>query len=216
MKKLLGVIAVLVCVSSFAETEFWSMGSFNVLANAVAEKNRISGISGLSVQIATFSVGDVSYRLVIEKDSYPMEQRQKIMNAGITPWSLSMDSQHLSVTKKVSERVPEMSVEPDVATQPSIALETPMRQSPETSVSRPRLNLPNPDESYFEYCINKANVFERTVFCGDESFSRLVLAENKHSAMSEGKTSMSSGSKALAEFCAMRASLWEREEYCID
>ncbi len=208
MKKLLGVIIALACLSSFAETEFWSIGSFNVLANAAAEKNRISGITGLSVQIATFTTGDVStYRLVIEKDRYPMEQRQKIMNVGITPWSLSIDSQHLE---------PEIVVEEDVPTEPSIALETPMRQSPELSVSKPELNPPNPGESYFDYCIKKANAFERTVFCGDGSFSGLVIADKKQSEMSVGKTSMSSGTKALAEFCAMRASQEEREKYCVE
>jgi len=311
MKKLLGAVVAVVCLSSFAETEFWSIGSFNVLANAAAEKNRISGITGLSVQIATFTVGDVStYRLVIEKDSYPMEQRQKIMDAGITPWTLSTDNQHLSVTEEGSEEIadgldyflvvggfrqeilanmllsrfesdgldslqieeatvasapwyrvlhgpfdapfdtvlsnlrargvadvwwvkrePEMAVEKDVAIEPSIALKTPMTESPpllasqlvnksplvhEISLSKPKLNPPNPSESYFDYCIKKANALERTVYCEDGSFSGLAIAEKNRGGRSEGKTSMSSGAKALAEFCAMRASQEEREKYCID
>ena len=106
MKNLLGVVITLVCLNSFAEAEYWSIGSFNVLSNAMAEKNRISGITGLSVQVATFAVGDLStYRLVVEKDLYPMVQREKIMDIGITPWSIAMDSDQLRVMKERSEEI---------------------------------------------------------------------------------------------------------------
>lgn len=34
MKKVPSVVVSLVCLNSFADTEFWSVGSFNVLSNA--------------------------------------------------------------------------------------------------------------------------------------------------------------------------------------
>ena len=308
MKNLLGVVITLVCLNSFAEAEYWSIGSFNVLSNAMAEKNRISGITGLSVQVATFAVGDLStYRLVVEKDLYPMVQREKIMDIGITPWSIAMDSDQLRVMKERSEEIsadgmdyflvvggfrgkiranqvlsrfesdgignlqieeatvaaapwyrvlhgpfdapfdtvladlraygvsdawwvkrePEMvkevDVEVDVATeqvssgsagQPSIALETPAMDPPEAPASKHELSPPKSGESYFDYCVKKANGLERAVYCKDESFGSLVVAEK--AVLSTARIDMRSGTKALAEFCAARASLREREKYCVD
>ena len=308
MKKLFGVLITLVCLNSLADGEYWSIGSFNVQSNATTEKNRISRITGLAVQIADFAVGELStYRLVVEKDGDPMAQRQKIMDAGITPWSISIDNQQLSVMKEGTEelaadgmdyflvvggfgreapatsaqsrfksdgitnlrieearvasapwyrilhgpftapfdtvlselraygvadawwvkREPEMEKEADVdmdveikpavsssVGHPSIALMTPMMDTPETPVSKPKLHPPGPGESYFDYCIKKANALERVVYCKDESFNSLVVAEK--TAMSVERTDLRSGTKALAEFCVTRASLLEREKYCID
>ena len=89
-----------------------------------------------------------------------------------------------------------------------------MMDTPETPVSKPKLHRPGPGESYFDYCIKKANALERVVYCKDESFNSLVVAEK--TAMSAGRTDLRSGTKALAEFCVTRASLLEREKYCID
>ena len=101
MKKLFGVLITLVCLNSLADGEYWSIGSFNVQSNATTEKNRISRITGLAVQIADFAVGELStYRLVVEQDGDPMAQRQKIMDSGITHWSIAIDHQQRSVMKE--------------------------------------------------------------------------------------------------------------------
>ncbi len=184
MKKLLGVVVALVSLNSSAEAEFWSIGSFNVFANGVVEQNRISELTELPVQIETFTVGDLSiYRLLVEKDGYPLKQQQKIMAAGITPWSLG------AVDALWAKRQQEMAMESNITIE--LANSSSVTESPETPVSKPKLSPPNAGESYFDYCIKKANAVERIVYCSDGSFTSRVLAEK--TAMSEAETAMSEG-----------------------
>lgn len=99
-------IAILLCglllvagvsVETKAEpTEFWVVGSFKSLPGAITEKRRIEGRSGLAVRVGTFNRTNVpSWRLLIEKDRAPQRQRQKIIDAGITPWTLKINASSL-------------------------------------------------------------------------------------------------------------------------
>ena len=303
MKSLLGIVITLLCFSQFAKADYWSIGSYNVLANATAEKNRLSVVTGLSIEITATTIEGVdTYRLVIEKDDYPKKQRQKIIDAGITPWTISIESIQLTSAEKASQegavsgmdyflvvagfsqevqanlalssfqadgienlhieetsiarapwyrvlhgpfeapfetvlseirgqgvtdawwvkREPEMVREVEIATEPVrpiampepvVPLVAPAIPSPPTMMRNKQIisdpSPPNPNESYLDYCIKKANALERAVYCQDGSFSGLIVAEKNNSRMDEGP-------KALANYCAMRASLWERRKYCTD
>lgn len=79
-----------------AQAEFWVVGSFESLPGAITEQRRIEGRSGLSVRIGTFNrATQPAYRLLIEKNDRPDRQRQKIRDAGITPWTLKTSASSL-------------------------------------------------------------------------------------------------------------------------
>jgi hypothetical protein len=71
---------------------------------------------------------------------------------------------------------------------------------------KPEIRAPRPGESYFNYCVSKANQLERAVYCGDGSFNDLVVAERR----------IVDRDTALLEFCALRASAAGRRKYCGD
>lgn len=100
MKKVIFVIAILVGFQVIAQDQkkdYWSLGSFNELINAISEKNRLTDITGLPVQVATFYDGDQRwYRTVVEKDG-SSRQEKKIIDVGINPWTLPLSADQLAM-----------------------------------------------------------------------------------------------------------------------
>ena len=107
MKKVIIVIAILVGFQVIAQDQkknYWSLGSFNELINAISAKNRLTNIIGLPVQVATFYDGDRRwYRTVVAKDG-SSNQEEKIINAGINPWTLPLSADQLAMVDEELEQ----------------------------------------------------------------------------------------------------------------
>lgn len=83
------------------------------------------------------------------------------------------------------------------------------KMAPENPVIKKRkvqIKAPRPGESYFDFCIQKANQLERAVSCADGYFNDLVVAER----------GIVDRDEALLKFCALRATVAERQKYCAD
>ena len=93
------LISTLISISAFADshkTDYWSVGAFSTAENAIVEKARLVGVTGLPVQIAVFIEGEMAlFRLVIQKDSDPAKQKEMLLEAGITPWPIAFDQNQL-------------------------------------------------------------------------------------------------------------------------
>ncbi len=100
MKKVIFVIAILVGFQVIAQDQkkdYWSLGSFTELINAISEKNRLIDVTGLPIQVATFYDGDRRwYRTVVEKDG-SSSQEKKIIDVGINPWTLPLSADQLAM-----------------------------------------------------------------------------------------------------------------------
>ena len=83
------VAVLIVCESSFvyaSEADYWSMGSFNDLHNAVTEKDRLVASTGLQVEVAMFTTATRNlYRLVVLQEDDSRAQRQTILDSGSHP-----------------------------------------------------------------------------------------------------------------------------------
>ena len=93
------VISSLISVSAFAdsnEADYWSVGAFSTAENAMIEKARLAGMTDQPIQIAVFAEGEMAlFRLVIRKDSDPKKQKEMLLKAGLTPWSIAFDHDRL-------------------------------------------------------------------------------------------------------------------------
>ena len=308
MKKVIIVIAILVGFQVIAQDQkkdYWSLGSFKLLINAISEKNRLRDVTGLPVQVATFYDGDRRwYRTVVEKDGLS-SQEKKLINVGINPWTLPLSADQLamvdeelektevqmgekeyflvlagfrgdfravrfidkmsadglaelqietssiagapwyrvmhgpfnlaqaSVSEEVRvrgitdawwvrrghepgekfERVPEAEILPVVAVAAAVIepVVEPVKVAVIEPVPEPKLNPPSAGESYFDYCVQKANEMEREVYCQDGFFKGLIMAEKKikDDGLMTGKVL-----SAITEFCAVQATAAQREIYC--
>ncbi len=84
----------------------------------------------------------------------------------------------------------------------------------ETTTEPMELQLipPLAGEPYLEYCVEKANQMERTVYCQDGIFGNLIVAERN--GTTAGPDALVAGGGVLAEFCTLRATSEERDLYC--
>jgi hypothetical protein len=107
MKKVIIVLAILVGFQASAQDQkknYWSLGSFNALINAISEKNRLTDVTGLPVQVAIFYDGDRRwYRTVVEKDG-SSAQEKKIISVGINPWTLPLSADQLAMVDEELEK----------------------------------------------------------------------------------------------------------------
>jgi cell division protein FtsN len=107
MKKVIIVLAILVGFQASAQDQkknYWSLGSFSALINAISEKNRLTDVTGLPVQVATFYDGDRRwYRTVVEKDG-SSAQEKKIISVGINPWTLPLSADQLAMVDEELEK----------------------------------------------------------------------------------------------------------------
>jgi hypothetical protein len=312
MKKVIFVIAILVGLQVTAQDqkkEYWSLGSFGELINAISEKNRLTGVTGLPIQVATFYDGDRRwYRTVVEKDG-SSSQEKKLIDVGINPWTLPLSADQLamvdeelektevqmdereyflvlagfrgdfradrflgklsakglddlqietssiagspwyrvmhgpfnlaqaSVSSEIRsrgisdawwvrrgadpgekfERVPVAEIVPLVAVAAAVIepvvepIVEPVKVAIIEPAPDPKLNPPRAGESYFDYCVEKANETEREVYCQDGFFKGLIMAEKK---LKDDGSIAGKGLSAITEFCALQASAAEREIYC--
>ncbi len=303
MKNIIRMIATLLCmqlmcfqlIAEERKIDYWSLGSFDKLINAINEKNRLTDMTGLAVRIAVFPDSDrTQYRLVVEKDG-TANQQQIIADAGAIPWTLPVSANQLAMSDEELERtqvrlegrqyflvlagfraefradrflaslsedgVTELRIQtssiadapwyrimhgPFGSAQASVSEDFKarglidawwVRGDPEkddklervlaaeiVSVVEPivepveekspaKLNPPQAGESYFEYCVEKANDMERAVYCSDGFFRGLIVVEKKikDDGSIEGKDSL-----VLAQFCVLKASGVQRQQYCAD
>ena len=107
MKNVIIVIAILVGLQVTAQDQkkdYWSLGSFKLLINAISEKNRLTDVTGLPIQVATFYDGDRRwYRTVVAKDG-SSSQEKKIINVGINPWALPLSADQLAMVDEELEK----------------------------------------------------------------------------------------------------------------
>lgn len=107
MKKVIVVLAILVGFQVSAQDQkknYWSLGSFNELINAISEKNRLTEVTGLPIQVATFYDGDRRwYRTVVEKDG-SSAQEKNLINVGINPWTLPLSADQLAMVDEELEK----------------------------------------------------------------------------------------------------------------
>jgi len=122
-----------------------------------------------------------------------------------------------SVPKAVAEAEPEPAApepesesEPEPEPEPAAEQEVAMAPDPAPAaepapapISPPRMN-----ESYFDYCVKRANARERQIFCANRDFASTVVRERKVRA--------GMGGDVLLEFCARDATPAQRERYCDD
>lgn len=94
MKNTFGVLAVLMCFQLGAQNQkadFWVIGSFTELVNAVSEKDRLRSETGWPVEVATSaSGGKTVYRLLVARDG-SAGQKQELVDGGFEPWVLTID-----------------------------------------------------------------------------------------------------------------------------
>ncbi len=95
--------------------------------------------------------------------------------------------------------------------EPEVPLE-PAEQPPAAAEKVVGLRAPRAGESYFDYCVGRANALERSMYCRNGSFRRLASAHGRISA----EEAREAGGKILYEFCALYATAEEREEYCMN
>lgn len=91
-------------------------------------------------------------------------------------------------------------------------------ESPRTNTAAPKPSMtvsgdrapraPQPNESYFDYCIKKATPKERELYCEDQKFSTVAIAEKQVKAGARGG--------AYVNFCATQATPEQRKEHCQD
>lgn len=283
------LLVVFVLIANAASTGFWVVGSFESLASATTEKRRLEGVSGLPVRIGTSNRGDVtSYRLLVEKDSAPELQKEKLIDAGVSPWTVSVDSNVMDLSaddvsnatwaqylvlagfrseerahqfveqmntngisdlmldeialrgapyfrvlygpfdtkgNDVREQVRAMgitdawwvtkAVEQQVAaTQPEAVIEIAPREEQRITVPpepEPALQVsaPRPGESYFDYCVKRANSAERDRYCKDGQFlSAAVRGEQaRQGALNQ---------EQYFVFCTTQADAHQRKTHCTD
>lgn len=298
MKKTSVICGVLLVVFAFfanaASTGFWVVGSFDSLASATTEKRRVEGVSGLPVRIGTFNRDNVtSYRLLVEKDSTPELQREKLIDAGVSPWTLTVDSNVMDLSAEdvsnakwaqylvlagfrnearahqfveqmnsngisdlmldeivlqgtpyfrvlygpfdtkgndVREQVRTMGItdawwvtkaveQPVADSQPEAVIEIAPKKEQRIMVPEPaptpvpepalQVSAPRPGESYFDYCIKRANSAERERYCKDGQFlSAAVRGEQaRQGALNQ---------EQYFVFCTTQADAHQRKTHCTD
>ncbi|MBD3647684.1 MAG: SPOR domain-containing protein [Pseudomonadales bacterium] len=284
------LLVVLASFAHAASTQFWVVGSFESLAAATTEKRRVEGASGLPVRIGTFNREDVtSYRLLVEKDDAPEAQRERLIDAGVSPWTVSMESNVLDLSADdvshskwaqylvlagfrsedrahqfveqlksdgisdlmldeielqnspyfrvlygpfdmkgddVREQVRAMGItdawwvtraveDRPVEAETQRVVELPVKEEKRIVVPEPepepevQVSAPRPGESYFDYCVKRANSVERSRYCRDGQFlASAVRGEQARQGMLNREQ--------YFVFCAKEADSHQRSAHCTD
>ncbi|HIG40285.1 MAG TPA: SPOR domain-containing protein [Gammaproteobacteria bacterium] len=80
------LLATLTVVYPQAIADYWSLGAFRVEENAARERDRLSAVTGMNVELS--QSGNI-YRVVIEKGSDSAAQKETLEDLGLSPWLLS-------------------------------------------------------------------------------------------------------------------------------
>lgn len=180
-------------------------------ARTLVQELSAAGVPNVSVHKGTVSGSDY-YRVVQgPHQSNDESARQELVDRDFEDaWWLTSDMAPMQKTVKIAAQEPIKKSPPKqkpVTEQPmelktvKIAPEKPMIQKRKVQIKAPR-----PGESYFDYCIQKANQLERAVYCTDGSFNDVAIAER----------GIVDRDAALLKFCALRATEAERQKYCTD
>lgn len=167
MNRIFVLFAVLLTASSLtvnAADNYWVVGSFEFPRNAMKEAERIRNKTGLDIQVAQYGVAGITYnRLVLKKDS-SAGQQQAMATLDVVPWTLYEGG------ARVARYNP-----------PARQMREPRRREshddePETRVVYQSVDVtpPRSNESYVEYCVQKANPKERELFCSDGMLKRVM------------------------------------------
>lgn len=182
------------------------LGSFSDAAHASALVDKLadSGLSGVTVK-ESMAGGAMRYRVVAGPyDHEDAAARQRASDAGIGDawWFASM----MKVASADASAEPDdMPAEPAQEAQPAAAPTEP--ESVAEAPAEQPLSPPQPGESYFDYCVKRANARERARYCDNGGFADAV----KEKQVRDG-----GGGQAYVDFCAKQANAEQRERFCKD
>lgn len=170
-KKIILLFSMLLTVSSFAVKaagNYWVLGSFEAVNNAMTEAEKMRNKTGLDIQVAKYNVAGTTYnRLVVAKDGSG-SQRQALAMLEEKPWTLSDGGVTVARTKARARPVQRPKLEVEIIPDPA------PRKEPQIVYESVDVTPPGANESYVEYCVRKANPRERELFCSDGMLKRVV------------------------------------------
>ena len=195
------------------------LGSFSDAghAQALADKLAGTGLSGIAVK-ESMAGGQTRYRVMAGPyDHEDADARSMASDAGISDawWFASMAkvdqgmaaSRADAGTAESAQPASQQDAEPQAApAEPESMADADTEADTEEPAAQP-LSPPQPGESYFDYCVKRANARERARYCGNGEFS---------SAVREKQVRDGAGGQAYVDFCAKEANAEQRERFCKD
>ncbi len=90
-RKIFLVLVGIIALSSPVFADYWAIGAFKMKANAERERDRIARETGLPIVVVQTIDGSDVYRVVLEQDKKPGAQKMALIDAGLSPWPVSMN-----------------------------------------------------------------------------------------------------------------------------